>query len=70
MNLEKNMGKADRVIRSAAAVGAGTLIATGTVKGPAAMALGGLATIFLLTSSVGHCPVYAATGLNTVARPE
>ena len=64
------MGTADRIIRSATAVGAGTLIATGTVKGTAAVALGGLATIFLLTSSVGHCPVYAAAGLNTLTVPE
>lgn len=47
------MGTTDRIVRSALAA---ALIATKTVKGTAAIALGGLATIFALTSSVGHCP--------------
>ena len=68
-DMKKNMGTADRIIRSAAAVGAGALIATGTVKGTTAVAMGGLASIFLFTSSVGHCPVYAATGLSTLTAP-
>ena len=61
-----NMGKADRVIRSSVAAGVAALILNGRLKGTPAVALGGLATVFLLTSSVGHCPVYAATGLNTL----
>jgi hypothetical protein len=62
----RNMGKLDRVLRSAAAAGAVALILNGSVKGTSAVALGTLASLFLFTSSVGHCPVYAATGLNTL----
>lgn len=61
----KNMSNTDRIVRSALAAGATALIATKTVKGPAVIAIGGLATIFALTSSVGHCPVYAAADIST-----
>ncbi len=54
------------MVRSALAAGAAALIATKTVKGPAAIALGGLATIFALTSSVGHCPAYDVADINTL----
>ena len=64
--MKKNMGKLDRVLRSSAAAGAAALIITGQVKGTPAVVMGSLATIFLLTSSVGHCPVYAAAGINSL----
>ena len=60
------MGKADRVIWSSVAAGAAALILNGRLKGTPAVALVGLATLFLLTSLLGHCPVYAATGLYTL----
>jgi hypothetical protein len=63
--MTKNMSTTDRIVRSTLAVGATALIATKTVKGLAAVALGGLATIFALTSSVGHCPAYAAADIST-----
>lgn len=64
--MTKNMGTTDRIVRSALAAGAAALIATKTVKGPAAIALGGMATIFALTSSVGHCPAYDVADINTL----
>lgn len=60
------MGTTDRIVRSALAAGITALIATKSVKGPAAIALGGLATIFVLTSSVGHCPAYDVAHTNTL----
>ncbi|MBA9079053.1 YgaP family membrane protein [Rufibacter quisquiliarum] len=63
--MRKNMGNTDRIIRSSLAAGAATLIASKKVTGGVAIALGALATVFILTSSVGHCPAYAATGINT-----
>ncbi|MBB6610514.1 DUF2892 domain-containing protein [Pontibacter sp. Tf4] len=64
--MTKNMGTTDRIVRSALAAGAVALIVTKTVKGPAAIALGGLATMFALTSSVGHCSAYNVADINTL----
>ena len=63
--MTKNMGTTDRIVRSALAAAA-ALIATKTVKGPADIALVGLATIFALTSSAGHCPAYDVADINTL----
>ncbi|MGV3641514.1 MAG: YgaP family membrane protein [Adhaeribacter sp.] len=60
------MGTTDRILRSVAAAGAFALIAGGKVKGNAALALGTMATVFLLTSSVGHCPAYTLAGVDTL----
>ncbi|TXK45854.1 DUF2892 domain-containing protein [Pontibacter qinzhouensis] len=64
--MTKNMGATDRIVRSALAAGTAALIATRSVKGPAAIVLGGLATIFALTGSVGHCPAYDVADINTL----
>lgn len=64
--MEKNMGTTDRLLRTAAAAGAFALLANGKVKGGAALALGTMATVFLLTSSVGHCPAYDLAGIDTL----
>lgn len=63
--MTKNMSTTDRIVRSVLAAGAAALIASKTVKGPAAYALGSLATIFALTSSAGSCPAYTAAGIST-----
>jgi len=67
--MQKNMGELDRTLRSAVAMGIGAFILSGQVKGTTAIALGGLATVFLLTSSVGHCPAYAVAGINSLPEP-
>lgn len=66
MHFEKNMGLADRIIRSTLAIGIITAFATGKVKGAAGIALLGLATMFTLTSAVGSCPVYQVLGVDTI----
>ena len=66
MNLKKNMGTADRIIRPTLAAGIITLIATDVIKGTPAKILAGLSVIFIGTSSIGWCPAYAALGVDTV----
>lgn len=63
--MQKNMGTADRLIRSLAAVGVGALYFTGTISGTLAGILGVFAVIFLLTSVVSWCPIYAPLGVST-----
>lgn len=63
--MTKNMGTADRVIRSLVAVGIAVLYFTGRISGTLAIVLGAFAVIFLLTSFVAWCPAYAPFGIST-----
>jgi hypothetical protein len=65
MVIQKNMGKLDRALRLAAVAVIAILVATSTISGLTAVALGLLAAVFTLTSMVGTCPLYFAIGLNT-----
>ena len=64
-NMKKNMGSADRIIRIVIAVIAAVLYFTGTVTGTVGIILLAVAGIFVLTSLVNFCPIYAALGLKT-----
>lgn len=64
--MKKNMGTADRVIRTVAAVVIGILVLTGQISGALAIILGVLAVVFLLTSAVGFCPLYVPFKLSTL----
>lgn len=66
MTLEKNMGTVDRIVRPTLAAGFIAAYALGKLKGKAAIGLLALSGIFIATSSVGWCPAYAATGINTI----
>lgn len=59
------MGGADRIIRTLLAITAIVLYATGTVTGTIGIVLIVLSAVFLLTSFVSFCPLYALVGLNT-----
>lgn len=61
----KNMGTVDRVIRVALAIVVAVLYLTGAISGVAAVILGILAVIFLATSLVSFCPLYAPFKLST-----
>ena len=61
----KNMGSADRILRSIAAIVVGVLIFTGAIEGSAAWILGILAVVLLLTSAVSFCPMYLPLKLST-----
>lgn len=63
--MKKNMGTADRIIRSAAAIAFGVLYFTGTVTGTWGIVLLVLGGVFVLTSLVGTCPLYSLLGMNT-----
>jgi hypothetical protein len=63
--MTKNMGTLDRVLRISAAFVIGALYFTGQITGIAAIILGVVATAFVLTSSVGSCPLYLPFGLST-----
>ncbi len=68
--MNRNMGTADRAIRTIAALVVGGLIWNGTLHGTLAIVLGVLAIVFLLTSAVGFCPLYLPLRLNTGARKD
>jgi len=63
--MKKNMGTVDKAIRAIVAVVIGVLYFTGQITGTAAIILGVLAIVFLLTSIVGTCPLYLPVGLST-----
>lgn len=63
--MQKNLGTADRVIRTLIAVAVGVLYFTGQIGGTLALILGIVAAAFLLTSSVGWCPSYVPFKIST-----
>ena len=63
--MKKNMGTADRIIRTLIAIVVGVLYFTGQISGTVAIILGILAIVFLLTSLIGTCPLYLPVGLST-----
>lgn len=63
--MKKNMGTADRLIRTFVALIVAVLYFTGIISGVTATVLGVLAIVFLLTSLVGTCPLYLPVGLST-----
>lgn len=63
--MKKNVGNTDRVIRLIAAAILAYLYFSGTVAGTVGLVLVVLAVIFVLTSLVSFCPIYAILGLNT-----
>ena len=65
MKHNKNMGTLDRTIRLAVAVVIAVLYFTGNLSGLAAIILGILALIFVVTSLVSFCPLYLPFGLST-----
>lgn len=63
--MKKNMGSADKGIRVAIAIVIALLYYFNVVEGLIAYVLMGLAIIFLLTSFISFCPLYAPFGINT-----
>ncbi|MBL7720036.1 MAG: DUF2892 domain-containing protein [Flavipsychrobacter sp.] len=64
----KNMGSADKVIRSLVAVLIIILYFANAISGTTAIILLVLAAVFLLTSLVGVCPLYLPFGIRTNKR--
>lgn len=59
------MGKADRILRILLAAVVAILYFTDTISGTAAIILLILAGIFILTSFIGFCPLYAPLRIST-----
>ncbi len=63
--MKKNMGNTDRIIRFIVAAIIAALYFTGILKGTLSIILLVLAGVFLLTSLISFCPLYAPFGMNT-----
>lgn len=63
--MKPNMGTADRVMRVILAAVMAILYFTDTVTGTLGLVLLALAAVFLLTSFIRFCPLYAPFGIST-----
>ncbi|MBD3630605.1 DUF2892 domain-containing protein [Cyclobacterium sp.] len=68
--MKKNMGTADRVVRTIIALVAIYLYYTGAVTATLGTVLMVVAAIFLLTSLVSFCPLYTLFGMKTCTNRE
>lgn len=59
------MGSTDRIVRFIIAAIFGALYFTGTVSGTLGLVLLILAGVFVLTSFISFCPLYAPFGIST-----
>jgi hypothetical protein len=60
-----NMGSADQIVRSLAAVAIAGLYLGDRISGMLALVLGTIAGALLFSGLVGWCPVYAPLGIST-----
>ena len=67
--MKKNMGTADRMIRTLIALAIIVLYLTGAIGSTLAIVLGVITLAFLVTSLVGWCPSYVPLGLSTRKEP-
>ncbi|WP_299523510.1 DUF2892 domain-containing protein [uncultured Lutibacter sp.] len=63
--MKKNMGTADRIIRVIIAAIVGILYSVGVISGTLGIVLLILAGVFVLTSLISFCPLYAPFGIKT-----
>lgn len=63
--MKKNMSSADRIIRVLLAAVFAVLYFTGTVTGTLGIVLLILGGVFVLTSLISFCPLYAIIGIST-----
>jgi len=68
--MKKNMGTADKVIRTLIAVVIAILFIAKVITGTLAIILLIFAAIFLLTSFISFCPLYFPFGINTDKKKE
>lgn len=67
--MTKNMGTADRAIRTVLALAIALLYFSGRISGTLAIVLGVLAVAFLVSSLVAWCPSYPLLGISTRKPP-
>jgi hypothetical protein len=66
--MKKNMGTIDRIIRTLLAIVVIILYVNGSITGIAAIILGIFVFIFLITSAIGYCPLYAPFKISTIGK--
>jgi K+-transporting ATPase A subunit len=66
--MKKNMGTIDRIIRIMLAIVVIILYITGSITGFAAIILGILAIVFIITSMIGFCPLYMPFKISTTGK--
>ena len=66
--MKANIGLVDRLVRVGLVALVAVLFFTGQLSTAAAIVLGVLAVVFLLTSVVGVCPLYLPFGISTRRR--
>ena len=69
-HLTRNMGTADRAIRTSLALVIAVLVLTGWIGGALAILLSVFAVAFLVTSAAGSCPAYSLAGISTRAKSD
>ena len=69
-NMKKNMGSLDRILRVVVAAVIAILYFTQVISGTIAIVLLVLALVFVLTSTMGVCPLYLPFGLNTNSKKD
>ncbi len=65
MKLAANLSSWDRIVRIVIALALLTLGLTGVITGAVAIVAYVIAAVFILTSLVSFCPLYALFGLST-----
>ena len=68
--MKKNMGTIDKAVRILAAVVIAILYFMGSITGTTAIILLVVAAIFILTSFMSFCPLYAPFGISTRKKSE
>jgi hypothetical protein len=66
--MKKNMGTIDRIIRILLAIVVVILYMNGSITGVAAIILGILAFVFIITSLIGFCPLYVPFKISTIKK--
>jgi len=66
--MKKNMGTIDRIIRILLASVVIILYITGSITGFAAIILGILALVFIITSMISFCPLYVPFKISTMKK--
>lgn len=64
-NMKTNMGSTDKMVRIVIAIVIAALYFTNTISGTLGLVLLILAGIFVLTSLISFCPLYAPFGIST-----
>jgi len=63
--MKRNLGSIDKIVRTLVAIIIAVLYFTHQISGTATIILLVLAGIFILTSFMSYCPIYATFGIST-----